>query len=257
MRKYFKDSIDKFKKDALSKIIYDILKWILGCYLAFLATKLLPEGSVIVEALSVKFEITIYWLVISGLSLIVLTILAVRFIFKKQYNALKNDNYTDELTGLKNHKALKVFLDEKLRECKGNTLPLALIIIDIDDFKKFNSEFGYNVADRILSKVGELLASDKRATDETFRYFNRGDEFLVVATDTNQNGAFMAAERKRKLIQNSLFDIDGKHYKLTVCCGVTEYKKNSDDYTSINNRVINALNEAKKNTGKNMTKSII
>lgn len=132
-----------------------------------------------------------------------------------------------------------------------------MIIIDIDDFKQFNTKFDYNTADDVLKKVGELLLNDKRATDETFRQFLRGDEFLVIASETNLNGAVMAAERKRKLIQKALFYIDGKNHHITVSCGVTELKKGSDDFVSFTNRVTQALNAAKEVKGKNNTKSII
>ncbi len=257
MKKYLIESIEKLKKDALSKLIYDFLKWLIPTLFLFIGTNWLPEKFALVKYIFTKLEITLYWFVIYSLSLIILSILTVRLVFKKKYKALRTDNFTDELTGLKNHKALKVYLNEKLIESKSNAKSLSLIIIDVDDFKNFNSTVGFNTADKILKKIGELLSNDKRATDETFRQFLRGDEFLVVASETNLHGAFLAAERKRKLIQNAIIGIEGKQFQLTVSCGVTELKKEEDDFTSITDRVIVALNEAKKQVGKNCTKSSI
>lgn len=121
--------------------------------------------------------------------------------------------------------------------------------------KKFNTEHGYDDANQLLKLVGELLGNDKRVTDETFRYFLKGDEFLVVAANTSLSQAVQAADRKRNLIGNHLFSIGQTNHQLTVCCGVTELKKD-DDSTHLTKRVIDALSVAKSTSGKNATKSL-
>lgn len=252
MENYIRESTKKFKNDALSKGIYDLLKWLIISLIVLIPTKWIPYVKTLFLA---QHFVTTYTIIISAIVLITITTFIVSRYFRKKIRLVLNDNHTDELTGLKNHKALGEFLNLKLQEAKNRSESLSLIIIDIDDFKNFNTHYGFNVADQILKKLGELLGNDKRVTDETFRYFNRGDEFLVVAYDTTLSQAMQAAERKRKLIQKTLFSIDGKNHRLTVCCGVTEFKKN-DDYTSITDRVIEALNEAKKISGKNNTQSI-
>ncbi|MDE3234517.1 MAG: GGDEF domain-containing protein [Bacteroidota bacterium] len=253
MAKYIRESIKKFKTDALSKGIYDLLKWLIITLIVLIPTKWIPYVKNLFLA---QHYITTYTIIISAIILIAITTFIVSRYFRKKIRLVLNDNHTDELTGLKNHKALGEFLNLKLQDAKNRSESLSLIIIDIDDFKNFNTLYGFNVADQILKKLGELLGNDKRVTDETFRYFNRGDEFLVVAYDTTLSQAIQAAERKRKLIQKNLFSVDGKNHQLTVCCGVTELKKN-DDYTSFTDRVTEALNEAKKIAGKNNTKSIV
>lgn len=253
MANYIRESVKKFKNDALSKGIYDLLKWLIISLIVFIPTKWIPYVKTLFLA---QHYVTTYTIIISAIVFITITTLIVSRYFRNKIRLVLNDSHTDELTGLKNHKALSEYLNIKLQEAKNKSESLSLIIIDIDDFKNFNSQYGFNVADQILKKLGELLGNDKRVTDETFRYFNRGDEFLVVAYDTTLSQAMQAAERKRKLIQKNLFSVDGKNHRLTVCCGVTEFKKN-DDYTSITDRVIEALNEAKKISGKNNTQSIV
>lgn len=248
---YLKSSISKFKTDLLAKGLYDILKDSLKLgWPLFLG--LIPA---VREFFLTKFETNLFATLLFSGCLVLITVFFMHFSFQKRIRRVLDDNHTDELTGLKNHKALSEYLNLKLNEAKNGSESLSLIIIDIDDFKNFNTQYGFNVADQILKKLGELLGNDKRATDETFRYFNRGDEFLVVAHDTTLSQALQAAERKRKWIQKTHFSVDGKNHKLTVCCGVTEFKK-IDDYTSITDRVIVALNEAKKISGKNNTQSI-
>jgi len=253
MANYIRESIKKLKNDALSKGIYDILKWLIISLIVLIPTKWIPY---VKTFFLTEYIFTTYAIIISAIILITITTFIVSRYFRKKIRLVITDNHTDELTGLKNHKALSEYLNLKLQDAKNSSESLSLIIIDIDDFKNFNTLYGFHVADQILKKLGELLGNDKRVTDETFRYFNRGDEFLVVAYDTTLSQATQAAERKRKLIQKNLFSVDGKKHQLTVCCGVTEFKKN-DDYTSFTDRVTEALNEAKKIAGKNNTKSIV
>jgi diguanylate cyclase (GGDEF)-like protein len=253
VKKYLKESLKKFKKDALSKGIYDVLKWLFVTLILLIPTKWIPF---VKDVISKHYNISAYVLIISSVLLITFTALIVGRIFKKRIQEVLKDNHTDELTGLKNHKSLNEYLNHKIEEYKNKSESLSIFILDIDDFKNFNTQYGFNVADQLLKKLGELLGNDKRATDETFRFFNRGDEFLVVSSETNLGQAIQASERKRKLIQKNLFSVDGINHHLTVCCGATELKK-TDDYASLTGRVIEALNEAKKVKEKNNTKSIV
>lgn len=245
--------IARFKEDAISNGIYDLIKWVLSLLILLIPTNWIPG---LKDLLSTKHLLSVYWLIIVSLVLVIATVIIVGSIFKRKLAKVQMDNYTDELTGLKNHKALKDFLNQKIEEYKRKEESLSIIILDIDDFKAFNTKFGFSTADQILQKAGEMLGNDKRATDETFRYFNRGDEFLVIASDTNLSQALQAAERKRKLIEKAIFSVEGLSHQLTVSCGVTSYKKD-DDFKSFTDRVIQALNEAKKEEGKNCTKPIV
>lgn len=73
-------------------------------------------------------------------------------LFNKKYKALRRDNFTDELTGLRNYKAFKEYLNGKINDFKNSEKTFSIMIIDVDDFKNFNTEFNPNTADTILSK---------------------------------------------------------------------------------------------------------
>jgi diguanylate cyclase (GGDEF)-like protein len=253
MLSYFKKSLTKFRQDALSKIFYDILRWLIITILIFSATKLFPKDTSLGAVLTTNLTLSIYTVLLIVLGIIILTVFLISIIFNRKYEAVRTDNFTDELTGLKNHKAFKEYLTKKLL----NDRTFSMVILDVDDFKRFNTEYTPNIADKVLSKLGELLSNDKRITDETFRQFLRGDEFVIIASDTSLNDAVRAAERKRNLIENTTFVVEGKPMKLTVSCGVTEFKKAKDDFVSITDRVNEALLDAKRVSGKNNTKSII
>lgn len=257
MGSYIKDSFKKFKSDALAKGVYDLIKWLFISLLIFAFAKAVPADTKFSQIIAHSFNISFYWIISYSILIALISIIGAYIIFKKKYKQVEQDNFTDELTGLKNHKALKQYLERQLKEVvKYKEANLSLILLDVDGFKQFNSTYGYNVSDQILKEIGQLLGNDKRATDETFRFFNRGDEFLVVANETSANNAFLAAERKRKLIERATFRIGDELYNLKVSCGVTEYKQN-DNYQSFTDRVTTALMEAKKEHSKNCSKLII
>lgn len=253
IRQYISNSLSKLRNDALSKMSYDILKYSVIAIFIWSGLTLMAIWVNFLKFLFINVTTPIWIIILAVLMLIVLVTTIINVRHKKQLNDLINDNHKDELTGLKNHKALREHLSHSIERCNGTNL--SLILIDVDDFKKFNSETSHTIADNVLNKLGELLDRDRRVTDETFRYFLRGDEFMVIANETNQHQAFLAAERKRKLINNHVFEVDGEIYKVTVSCGVTEVNPN-DNYESFTSRVSIALNVAKKEKGKNCSKSL-
>lgn len=257
MKNYIKNSIQKLKSDALPKIIYDLSKWVILLFLLYLSSFIFSKKFSIIQILSTEYLIKFYFLLFYTLLISLINFIFLKKLFNQKYNALKKDNFTDELTGLKNHKALYDYFKKAIEETKDDSKIkfMSVIIIDIDNFKDFNTHFGHTKSDQILKKLGQLLNNDKRITDETFRQFLRGDEFVVVVKDTNLADAFKAAERKRVMIENNIFNINDVFYKLTVSCGVTEFKKNDDTVDTFLNRASQALMSAKVTGNKNNTKS--
>lgn len=251
--KYLKDSFNKFKKDALSKAFYDSLTYLIFSVIFVFVLQFVP---VVKEWLNVEFSFSIWLIVLLSLTLIIFSFILSIIIFNQKLKKIQLENRIDELTGLKNHKALETDLIELYNDRSKQDEPISLILIDVDDFKKFNEENGYEVADKILSKLGNLLNKDSRITDETYRYFMRGDEFLIIAKQTSISNAQLASERKRKLIQDSTFTIDGGSYRLTVCCSVTEFNQ-KEKSSEVLERLSQALQTAKKKPNKNNTEIII
>ncbi|TDQ78338.1 GGDEF domain-containing protein [Sphingobacterium yanglingense] len=248
--KHIRKSFEKFKSELLSKGFYDIFKAVLIFAVGLFSTYLISLLPLVKTFLFADVIIPIYLIV--ALTLFIISLSFLLFRYKSRLDNLIRDNNLDELTGLKNHKALKILLESLIKDFKDNT---SIILIDIDDFKSFNTKYGYGEADLILKKLGELLGSDKRATDETFRFFQRGDEFIVVARETNLGQALQAAERKRIMVENNIFSIADNKHRLTICCGATILKKD-DSIESLTDRISKALKEAKGIEGKNNTKSI-
>lgn len=256
MIKYIKKSFKKFKDDALSKMIYDFLKWILALLFGLIGTLITLHWLKIKTWFISKVEVQPYVLAISALMLVAVVIVIMYYMFKKKYSGIKADYYTDQLTGLKNYLSMNAFLPELLMELQKKLIKCSFVLIDIDNFKAINDEVGYNTADLLLAKVATVLANDRRITDQVFRYFQRGDEFLLILKETTLDGAMKAADRKRKLICNSTFELNNSFHKLTVSCGVTEYQ-NSDTVQILTDRLQKALKQAKSQKNKNSVQSII
>ena len=253
MKKYIIESIEKFRKDALSKIIYDFIKYLFITFGIVLVLKFIP---IIREIFLQKISISL-WLF---LCIIILTVIIVfvsySFKYSSAYKKLKEQNQIDELTGTKNYKALEESLDNIFEgRIDKDNFPISFILFDIDDFKDFNDEHGYNTADKILQKLGDLFIRDNRISDQVFRYFLRGDEFLIIATKTNLSNGKNAADRKRKLISENNFIVDDKTFKFTVSCGVTEVSE-TNTKAEVLTKLNTALLNAKKNPGKNKTETI-
>lgn len=253
---YLKNSFSKFKQDVLSKALYDILKYIIAVILTLLFANFVPSNTTIGGVINKSFNLSVL-----NISLLIILTIAFTLFFtilysRKKYNVLKQDNFTDELTGMLNHKAFKDIFPKEIDNSKRENQKLSLIIIDIDDFKKFNKDYNYQIADKVLSKVGNLLKSDSRATDISFRQYFKGDEFIVIAKETELTNAVKAANRKRNLFKTGI-EVDNQIYHLTVSCGVTEFNFTNDNQEIVLKRLNDALQIAKGKPNKNCAEALI
>ncbi len=106
----------------------------------------------------------------------------------------------DSLTGLYNRRYMEVSLSQQLHRARRHGTPLGLIMLDVDHFKRFNDEFGHAAGDRILRKLGSVLANQFRGEDVVCRY--GGDEFLIILSDASLDSVQQAAERLRAEIKH-------------------------------------------------------
>lgn len=125
----------------------------------------------------------------------------------------------DGLTGLLNHSAVfKAVEDESQRACRtGRTF--SLIMVDLDDFKSVNGQFGHQYGDHVLELTGKAIQGCVRATDRAGRY--GGEEFLIVLPETDVRGAVAVAERMLGCIGSVPIGLDGR--LLACSIGVFQY----------------------------------
>lgn len=159
-----------------------------------------------------------------------------------QYQRAMSSALSDPLTGIGNRAALDVCVAREIELAKRHDTSLSLMILDVDEFKNINDTHGHKVGDDIIKLFVQVLQDSVRGSDICFRY--GGDEFVIVLSRTEPEGAKIIAERIRKKIADGDFDCDGETLALTTSVGVTSLHT-GDHLESFIHRADKALYEAK------------
>lgn len=107
----------------------------------------------------------------------------------------------DGLTGLKNHRSFQERLEEEIHRSRRTGSPLAIALLDVDRFKRFNDDLGHQAGDAVLRGVGSILTTQARTNDFVARY--GGEEFVVILPDTALEEAKQAVERIRQAVEGA------------------------------------------------------
>lgn len=134
---------------------------------------------------------------------------------------LRRLSYTDGLTGLANRRSFMESLSDETARQAITGLPLSVLLIDADHFKKVNDQHGHAVGDEVLSSLGKILLSCVRTpTDLACRL--GGEEFALILPDTSRQQAEVVAERVRQLLAEQSFGSPESRFRLTVSMGLVE-----------------------------------
>lgn len=125
---------------------------------------------------------------------------------------------TDSLTMMDNRRQLEKYIDEEVKRADRHRLPLAIIMFDIDFFKHINDRFGHAYGDLVLVKTARLVRSSLRSSDRFGRW--GGDEFVIIATNTDEDTAIYLAERLRTELERAHI-LDSS--PITCSFGVTRF----------------------------------
>lgn len=139
---------------------------------------------------------------------------------QKANEALKLLSITDGLTQVYNRMHFEQQFEVEWRRCARQGLPLSVLMIDADHFKRLNDSAGHLAGDQCLQAIAaELERHFKRAGELAARY--GGEEFIVLLPDTNQNKALAVAEGFRIAVEKLTIEHAGKPYRVTVSIGVS------------------------------------
>jgi diguanylate cyclase (GGDEF)-like protein len=135
---------------------------------------------------------------------------------------LRQQAFRDPLTGLYNRRFLQEALDIELRRAKRKRWPVSLVMIDVDDFKRFNDTYGHSAGDSLLKAVATSLQSSVRSNDVLCRY--GGDEFSLVMPEASLEDAILWAGKWRASTKSLSAEWEGKELPCpTVSMGVAAY----------------------------------
>jgi len=136
---------------------------------------------------------------------------------------LEQLSITDGLTKLHNHRFFQDHLTREIKRVNRVKEPLSMILVDVDDFKSLNDRLGHAAGDELLRRIAMLMNDTIRESDLLARY--GGDEFVVLASDTDLAGAQRLAEKIRTAIAESSFIVDEslRPTRTTLSMGVAQY----------------------------------
>tara|TARA_B100001063_G_scaffold224980_1_gene233445 strand:+ start:1148 stop:3010 length:1863 start_codon:yes stop_codon:yes gene_type:complete len=128
---------------------------------------------------------------------------------------------TDKLTQLVNRHKMDECLENEFDRFKRVKIPFSILLIDVDKFKEVNDNFGHQVGDTILIELSKIFKENSRKIDIVGRW--GGEEFLIICTNTDKDGAVVYAEKIRKKVEEFTFS---HIQKKTISIGVSEILEN-------------------------------
>jgi len=152
---------------------------------------------------------------------------------------------TDGLTKLYNSRSFYSQLELEVDRYNRYKHPLSLLLLDIDNFKEFNDNFGHLEGDKVLVRFSQIIKSCLRTNDSAYRY--GGEEFTVILPETNGDEAKTVAQRIRSSLETEKFKpIPDKNAKITISIGVTQYFP-KEELSAFIRRADKAMYLSKKN----------
>jgi diguanylate cyclase (GGDEF)-like protein len=162
---------------------------------------------------------------------------------REKNEALERLSAIDVLTDLCTRRALFERLEVEFRRARRYSTPMAVLMIDIDHFKRVNDQYGHPGGDVVLRGVAQLLSEQLRATDLAGRY---GGEEMAVAMQADLPGARLVAERYRQAVEEAVFQSpDGRDVQVTVSIGIGELEEGMESADQVLEHADRALYRAK------------
>jgi diguanylate cyclase (GGDEF)-like protein len=129
---------------------------------------------------------------------------------------VKHLAYLDGLTGIFNRRYFELRIQEELERARRFDSGMAVIMVDIDQFKRLNDEFGHLLGDEVLRQVSSIFSQQLRKIDVVCRY--GGEEFAILLSQTSQQHALGVAEKLRRMVDSWQFP--GVPRSVTISAGV-------------------------------------
>ncbi|MEA3506485.1 MAG: diguanylate cyclase [Elusimicrobiota bacterium] len=169
---------------------------------------------------------------------------------KEEMKVAEKRAIIDDLTGAFNRRYFIPRLKKELNIARTIDDNVALVIMDIDNFKNINDTYGHPAGDSVLEEVSDILRESKREDDVLVRY--GGEEFVIIFPGMDKDAAYKAAERVRQAVNKNLFYWEGESFNVTLSIGGAAFPDDAGNYSDLLQKADKKLLEA-KTTGKNKT----
>ncbi len=164
---------------------------------------------------------------------------------KENEKKLQNLAEIDALTGIMNRGTIENVLRREFERATRYDKNLALLILDIDHFKKVNDAFGHDMGDFVLKHLTLICRDNIREVDSIGRW--GGEEFVVLMPEIDSKGVFVVAEKLRTSIENQPIEFDsGEKIQITISIGGAFYKKSNPKWELLFKEADKALYQAKE-----------
>jgi diguanylate cyclase (GGDEF)-like protein len=145
----------------------------------------------------------------------------------RNYQQINMLSITDDLTGLYNSRYLHTLLEKEFSRCFQKKMPITLIFMDIDHFKRVNDTYGHLAGSAALSEFGDVIKSVLRSGDNGARY--GGDEYIMILPETSKQEAIEIVQILRRKIKEKNFLVNkGFDIKLTASFGLATFPDDVD-----------------------------
>lgn len=180
----------------------------------------------------------------------VLVVVFVDRVFIKIYKLTKQHSLTDALTSLHNRRYLEKFIEDEFQVGQGPLPSVSTVLLDIDNFKQYNDQYGHVAGDYLLKDLASVLKRSIRKTDRLVRY--GGEEFLILLPGTSKADAAGVAEKIRTAIEANQFHLpdDRLARQVTVSVGVATMPEDASHVEQLIKAADDLLYRAKRE-GKN------
>ena len=166
----------------------------------------------------------------------------------KLFEKIQHQATTDGLTGLVNHKTFYEILEKELWRSRRYGGQISLIMIDIDNLKKINDDYGHRVGDKVIKEISKRIKECIRQIDIAARY--GGDEFAVILLSTSLIDASIVAKRMLDAVAKTPTAWNKEQIPLSISVGLGQYDAGAspEDITSRSDQALYAAKQAGKNT---------
>ena len=138
------------------------------------------------------------------------------------YEEVRQQARTDSMTGLLNYRAFYDRLDKEVQRCRRYGGPLSLVMIDLDNLKEANSQYGHRAGDAVVMHVAQEINSCTRQIDVAARY--GGDEFAIILPNTQLAAALVVARRLSEMVRSQPVHVGEDEIEVSVSIGVGQYQ---------------------------------